>query len=162
MLDGLHTRGFKTNMGYKECGLMPTALVRAGGFYLDVGGSQYIIDGKIKLKTGTEIKEFTEGGLKFEDGTELAADVVVFCTGLRDSRHGVRILFGDEVAEKIKPAWGVNEEGEVSGIYADSGIEGLYQMMGNLAMGRFFSKHVALQIKAVEEGLFNVRYRSAV
>jgi NADH dehydrogenase FAD-containing subunit len=47
----------------------------------DVGGSQYIIDGKIKLKSGTEIKEFTQGGLKFKDGTELAADVVVFCTG---------------------------------------------------------------------------------
>ena len=46
-----------------------------------MGGSQYIIDGKIKLKGGTQIKEFTEGGLTFEDGTQLAADVVLFCTG---------------------------------------------------------------------------------
>ena len=48
---------------------------------LDIGRSQYIIDGKIKLKSGTEIKEFTEGGLTFEDGTQLQADVVLFCTG---------------------------------------------------------------------------------
>ena len=49
---------------------------------------------------------------------------------LDDPRHTVRTIFGDEVAEKIKPAWGIDEEGEVSGVWADSGIEGLYQMMG--------------------------------
>jgi len=48
---------------------------------LYIGGSQYIIAGKINLKSGSEIKEFTEGGLTFEDGTQLAADVVLFCTG---------------------------------------------------------------------------------
>jgi len=85
-------------MGYKDCGLIPSVIVEAGGYYmgshiysllfcisssigLDVGGSQYIIDGKINLKSGTSIKEFTEGGLTFEDGTQLAADVVIFCTG---------------------------------------------------------------------------------
>ena len=47
----------------------------------DVGGSQYIIDGKIKLKNDSQIKEFTENGLKFENGSELNTDVVVFCTG---------------------------------------------------------------------------------
>jgi len=47
-----------------------------------------------------------------------------------DPRQTVRAMFGDEVAEKIKPAWGVNEEGEVNGVWADSGIEGLYQMTG--------------------------------
>ncbi|KIM39336.1 hypothetical protein M413DRAFT_74877, partial [Hebeloma cylindrosporum] len=145
ILDGLNARGFKTNMGYKDCGLIPSVLAKAGGYYMDVGGSQYIIDGKIKVKGGTEIKEITEGGLTFEDGTQLAADVVLFCTGLSDPRHTVRTIFGDDVAEKIKPAWGVDEEGEINGVWADSGVHGLYQMMGNLAMCRFFSKHVALR-----------------
>ena len=40
-----------------------------------------IIDGKIKLKHGTNIERFTEKGLKFDDGSELNADVVVFATG---------------------------------------------------------------------------------
>ena len=48
---------------------------------LDVGGSQYIIDGRIKLKNDSQIQGFTEKGLKFEDGSELEADVVLFCTG---------------------------------------------------------------------------------
>lgn len=48
---------------------------------VDAGGSQLIIDGKIKLKNGSQIKMFNEQGLKFEDGSELPADVVVFATG---------------------------------------------------------------------------------
>lgn len=48
---------------------------------LDVGASQLIIDGKIKLKSGPQIERFTKTGLKFDDGSELAADVVLFATG---------------------------------------------------------------------------------
>ena len=39
------------------------------------------MDGKIKLKSGPQIEKFTEGGIKFDDGTELEADVVIFATG---------------------------------------------------------------------------------
>jgi hypothetical protein len=49
--------------------------------YADVGASQLIIDGKIKLKNDSQISEFTERGLKFDDGSELPVDVVVFATG---------------------------------------------------------------------------------
>jgi hypothetical protein len=49
--------------------------------YADVGASQLIIDGKIKLKNDSQISEFTERGLKFDDGSELPMDVVVFATG---------------------------------------------------------------------------------
>ena len=40
-----------------------------------------IIDGKIKLKNGTQVERFTPKGLRFADGSELAADVVLFATG---------------------------------------------------------------------------------
>lgn len=40
-----------------------------------------MIDGKIKLKSNADLEGFTETGLKFSDGSELPADVVVFCTG---------------------------------------------------------------------------------
>lgn len=40
-----------------------------------------IIDGKIKLKNNTQIERFTPTGLKFTDGSELEADVVLFATG---------------------------------------------------------------------------------
>lgn len=40
-----------------------------------------IIDGKIKLKNGTQVERFTEKGVRFADGSELEADVVMFATG---------------------------------------------------------------------------------
>jgi hypothetical protein len=47
----------------------------------DVGASQLIIDGKIKLKNDAQIDRFTEKGLEFADGSTLDADAVVFATG---------------------------------------------------------------------------------
>ena len=49
--------------------------------YLDTGGSKLIGEGKIKLKNHSPLAGFTETGLKFEDGSELQADVVIFATG---------------------------------------------------------------------------------
>ncbi|PPQ95455.1 hypothetical protein CVT26_008474 [Gymnopilus dilepis] len=178
ILDGLHKRGFRTNTGYKDCGLLFHVFTKAGGYYMgrlthlstvnhvkrgpstDVGGSQYIIDGKIKLKNDSQIKEFTENGLKFENGSELNTDVVVFCTGLGNPRDSIRRIFGNAVADKSTQIWGLNEEGEISGCYRDIGFSGLYNIQGNLAMCRFFSKTLALQIKAIEEGIFGSRYSS--
>ena len=74
ILDGLHA-DLRHTWGTRNVASSPSSLE------LDIGRSQYIVDGKIKLKSGTEIKEFTEGGLTFEDGTQLQADVVLFCTG---------------------------------------------------------------------------------
>jgi hypothetical protein len=48
---------------------------------VDVGASQLVIDGKIKLKNDSHIERFTKTGIKFQNGTELLADVVVFATG---------------------------------------------------------------------------------
>ena len=47
----------------------------------DVGACQMIIDGKIKVKSGTQIERFTPKGLKFADGSKLEADVVLYATG---------------------------------------------------------------------------------
>jgi len=49
--------------------------------FLDTGGSQLIADGKIKSKNGPLIERFAERGIKFDDGSELEADVVMFATG---------------------------------------------------------------------------------
>ena len=63
------------------CGfLLFSALVQVAS-QSDVGASQLIADGKIKLKNDSQIKEYTETGLLFEDGSQLPADVVVFATG---------------------------------------------------------------------------------
>ncbi|KAF8736700.1 hypothetical protein AX14_014110 [Amanita brunnescens Koide BX004] len=161
LLEGLRKRGFRTNKGYKDAsGLYLLAWTKGGGYYIENGSSQLIIDGKIKLKNDSQIKSFTENGLLFENGSELLADVVVFCTGFSDSRDGVRKICGDEVSDKCSPIGGLNAEGEVRGAWREiaSGYPNLWYMMGTLSLSRHYSKFLALQIKAKEEGMFGVRH----
>ena len=146
----------------------------------DVGASQMIIDGKIGLKNDSVFKEFTKTGMRFEDGSTLDADVVVFSTGLGDFRDGFREILGEELCGKVKQIWGLDGDGELKGAWRDIGVDNLWCMTGNLAMCRYHSRHVALrefvlrfiflrysdgidghertEIKAAKEGLFTGRY----
>ena len=75
---------------------------RGGGYYIDVGTSQLIADGKIKVKQGQEITEVKAHGLLFADGTELPADEIIFATGYQNMRGTARNMFGDELADRVK------------------------------------------------------------
>ncbi|KAF8143648.1 hypothetical protein K438DRAFT_1911041 [Mycena galopus ATCC 62051] len=165
LLEGLRKCGFKLNMGTMDAGFALSAWDRGGGYYIDVGASQLIIDGKIKLKNDSQIAEFTENGLRFGNGSEMAVDVVVFATGyVGDARDGVRKICGDAVGDKCKPIWGLNAEGEINGAWRDLGVPGLWLaiLTGNLALCRFHSSMLrSVKIKAMEEGVFGERYGAA-
>ncbi|KAF8872790.1 hypothetical protein CPB85DRAFT_1190492, partial [Mucidula mucida] len=158
LLDALRARGFKLNNGYKGAGQLLQFLTKKGGYYIDVGASQLIADGKIKLKSNSYMKKFTENGILFEDGTGLPADVVVFATGVGETKGGLKSIVGTEVADKCGPIWGLNSEGELYGVWRDLGVRGLWSATGHLAACRFHSKHLAMQIKALEAGLLKERY----
>ncbi|KAI6131180.1 FAD/NAD(P)-binding domain-containing protein [Pisolithus croceorrhizus] len=166
ILDGLRKVGFKLNMGEDGPGIIQLAMKRLGGYYVDDGASQKIIDGKIKLKADGHISRFTPTGLLFKDGSALNADVVVFATGYGDAREAYLQLLPADLHSAVQPIWGLNEEGELNSVSREVGghgpdadkVAGLWSLMGNLAMSRFFSKHVTLQIKAYQEGVFAERY----
>jgi hypothetical protein len=40
-----------------------------------------VVDGRIKVKSDSELDRFTENGLLFKDGSELQADVIILATG---------------------------------------------------------------------------------
>ncbi|TFK70712.1 FAD/NAD(P)-binding domain-containing protein [Pluteus cervinus] len=157
-LEGLHKVGFKTNLGPQGTGIFPLFWTKCGGYYIDTGGSKYIIDGSVKLKNDSQLASFDESGLVFENGSHLDADVVVFATGLGNAQDVIRKVCGPAVADKYGPVWGLNEEGELQGVWRDANVKGLWYMLGNFAFSRFHSKHVSLQIKAMEEGIFGERY----
>ncbi|KAI6046378.1 FAD/NAD(P)-binding domain-containing protein, partial [Pisolithus marmoratus] len=166
ILDGLRKVGFKLNMGDDDSGPAQLILKRGGGFYFDVGASQKIIDGKIKLKNNGSIARFTPSGLVFEDGSTLDADVVIFATGYADRRAAYLRLLPTRLHYAVQPLWGLDEEGELYSVAREIGgrgpqapqVAGLWAISGNLGTCRFHSKHVALQIKAYEEGIFGERY----
>ncbi|MCJ1449945.1 hypothetical protein MMC28_000273 [Mycoblastus sanguinarius] len=152
---GLEKAGFKLDSGPDESGFFMKYFQRGGGYYIDVGCSQLIIDGKIKVKQGQEITEVKPQGLLFADGTELKADEIVFATGYQNMRGTARKIFGDEIADQVKDVWGFDEEGELRTMWRRTGHPGFWFFGGNLALCRYFSRMLALQIKAMEEGLMN-------
>ena len=104
-----------------------------------------IIDGKIGLKHDSGIKGYTKTGLDFEDGSTLDADLVVFATGLDDYRDGLKKMLGEELGSKVKQIWGLDDSGEPRGAWRDIGVDNLWCMIGNLAMCKYHSQHVALR-----------------
>lgn len=153
-LQGLEKAGFKVDQGPDGAGLFFKYFQRGGGYYIDVGASKLIAEGKIKVKHGQEIDTVLPNGLRFADGTELEADEIVFATGYQNMRSQTRVMFGDEIADKVKDVWGFNEEGEMRTMWQNSGHPGFWFHGGNLSICRYYSRLLALQIKGIEEGLF--------
>jgi cation diffusion facilitator CzcD-associated flavoprotein CzcO len=153
VLNGLAKVGFKLDKGPDDAGLFIKYFQRGGGYYIDVGASQLIIDGKIKIKQGQEITQILPHGLEFADGTQLDANEIIFATGYQNMKTEARSILGDEVADRIGNVWGFDEEGEMRNIWRRSGHPGFWYMGGNLALCRYYSRLLALQIKALEEGI---------
>jgi cation diffusion facilitator CzcD-associated flavoprotein CzcO len=153
MLDGLRRAGFALDFGDDGSGIFLKYLRRGGGYYIDVGCSSLVAQGKIKIKQGVEIERFTTDGVVFTDGTSMRADIVVLATGYQNMRESARALLGDGVADRCGTVWGLDEEGELRTMWRSSGHPGLWFMGGNLHQCRHYSRFLALQIKAAVEGL---------
>lgn len=153
LLAGLEKAGFKIDQGPDDAGFFMKYFQRGGGYYIDVGCSQLIIDGKIKIKQGQEIEEVKPHGLLFADGTQLRADVIIFATGYENMRGTAGKIFGKELAERVNDVWGFDDEGELRTMWRRTGHPGFWFFGGNLALCRYFSRMLALQIKAMEEGI---------
>ncbi|KAJ7267700.1 hypothetical protein B0H12DRAFT_1098444, partial [Mycena haematopus] len=65
----------------------------------------------------------------------------------------MRGLFGDTVIDQTSFVWGLDGEGELNGCYRPSGYPGLWYAAGDFVTSRFYSKQLALEIKAIELGL---------
>jgi cation diffusion facilitator CzcD-associated flavoprotein CzcO len=116
-LDGLTKAGFKLDFGDDKSGIYRKYITRGGGYYIDVGCSQLIIDGKIKVQQSPNgISHFEPDGLVLADGTKLEADIVVLATGYDNMRTSARKIFGDTVADRCKDVWDLDEEGEVNAV----------------------------------------------
>ncbi|CAK7274517.1 hypothetical protein SEPCBS119000_006212 [Sporothrix epigloea] len=152
LLQGLQKAGFVLDSGHHGTGLFFKYFQRAGGYYIDVGASQLIAEGKIKIKSGQAVSRVTEDGVELADGTHLSADVVVFATGYQNMRTKTRELFGDKLADQTRDVWGLDQEGELRSAWRSSGQPGYWYVGGGLGVARYYSRLLALQIKAQELG----------
>jgi len=153
LLDGLRNKGFKLDYGENGTGWQFKYLTRGGGYYFNVGCSDLVIAGEIRLAQFSDIDGFVAEGARMRGGETIAADLIVLATGYKGQQHLVRNLFGDDVADRVGPIWDFGDNQELRNMYTRTAQPGLWLIAGSLAQSRINSKYLALQIKAVEVGL---------
>jgi len=151
--EALIARGFKFDCGEDGAGHQWKVRTRYGGYYLDAGCSKLIIDGEVGLLQYDRIERFTEKGALLKDGTLMEVDLIVMATGFVRQEVVVGRILGEAIAKKVGPVWGFGPDGEMSNMWKRTPQEGLWFVGGSFANCRTYSRYVALQIKAIEEGL---------
>ena len=153
LLGKLASVGFQLDFGEDDTGWQFKYLTRGGGYYFNVGASDLIADGHIKLIQNADIDAFTATGVSLKTGAHIPADLVVLATGYKKQEFLVAKLFGQDVADRVGPIWGFGDGLELRNMYRPTGQPGLWMIAGSFAQCRINSKYLALQIKAVEEAL---------
>jgi putative flavoprotein involved in K+ transport len=157
----LERAGFQHDWGEDNSGLFMKYLRRGSGYYIDVGASELVAGGQIKLVPG-QVDHLTEDAVVMEDGTELPADLVVYATGYESMNGFVADLVSQEMADKVGKVWGLGSgtakdpgpwEGEERNMWKPTQQDGLWFHGGNLHQSRHYSLYLALQLKARMEGL---------
>lgn len=162
LLARLNAAGFRTDLGEDGSGLLMKAIRTGSGYYIDVGCSELIASGEVKVRSGVEIARFTEDAAVLTDGSTLPADLVVYATGYLPMNEWVAEIISREVADLIGPNWGYGSgtrgdpgpwEGELRNMWKPLKQEALWFHGGNLHLSRHYSLYVALQLKARMEGI---------
>jgi putative flavoprotein involved in K+ transport len=158
----LEKAGFLLDFGVDGSGLFMKYLRRGSGYYIDVGASELVANGSIKLKSGVNIERINPKSVTLTDGTELPADLLVYATGYGSMNGWLADLISPEVADKVGKVWGLGSdtpkdpgpwEGELRNMWKPTQVPQLWIHGGNLHQSRHYSQFLALQLKARMEGL---------
>jgi len=158
----LGAAGFLLDYGDDDSGLFMKYLRRGSGYYIDVGASELVAGGDIKLESGVDVVRLTETGVVLTNGKELPADLVVYATGYGSMNGWAADLISQEVADKVGKVWGLGSnttkdpgpwEGEQRNMWKPTQQQALWFHGGNLHQSRHYSLYLALQLKARMEGL---------
>mgnify|MGYP001815507827 CR=1 FL=1 len=162
LYDRLEKAGFLLDFGEDGSGLFMKYLRRGSGYYIDVGASDLIADGKVKLVSGRQVERISETGVVLSDGTELPADLIVYATGYGSMNGWAAKIISQEVADKVGKCWGLGSdtkkdpgpwEGELRNMWKPTRQDALWFHGGNLHQSRHYSQFLSLQIKAREAGI---------
>jgi putative flavoprotein involved in K+ transport len=158
----LKKAGFMLDFGEDGSGLFMKYLRRGSGYYIDVGASELVADGKIKLKSGVGVKAIKENAVTFSDGSELKADLIVYATGYGSMNGWAAKLISKDVADKVGKCWGLGSgttkdpgpwEGELRNMWKPTHQKALWFHGGNLHQSRHYSQFLSLQLKARMENV---------
>ena len=166
----LEKAGFLLDFGDDGSGLFMKYLRRGSGYYIDVGASELVANGSIKLRSGVNIERINPKSVTLSDGTELPADLIVYATGYGSMNHWLADLVSPEVADRVGKVWGLGSsttkdpgpwEGELRNMWKPTNQQQLWIHGGNLHQSRHYSQFLSLQLKARYEGLDTPVYGQA-
>jgi len=166
----LEQAGFMLDFGVDGSGLFMKYLRRGSGYYIDVGASELVADGRVKLKSGVNIVKINSKSVVLSDGTELEADLIIYATGYGSMNQWLADLISPEVADKLGKVWGLGSdtpkdpgpwEGELRNMWKPTQVPHLWVQGGNLHQNRHYSQFMGLQLKARYEGLETPVYELA-
>lgn len=168
----LSRAGFMLDFGDDESGLFMKYVRRGSGYYIDVGASELIANGTIKLKStpGLGVERIEADAVVLTDGSRLPADLIVYATGYGSMNGWAAKLISQQVADKVGRCWGLGSgttndpgpyEGELRNMWKPTQQQNLWFHGGNLHQSRHYSLYLALQLKARFEGLDTDVYRLA-
>jgi len=152
LLDALRTAGFELRFGEDDTGFHMLYLRRGGGYYLNVGCSDLIATGAIRIVQHRNVERFSPCGLQLKDGSTVPADLVVLATGFDNQQENVRRLLGDEIADRVGPIWGFDENHVMRNMWKRTPQDGFWVMGGSLIDARLNSTFLALEILAELRG----------
>ena len=150
---GLREVGQKLTIGHDNTGWSMKLFRDAAGYYLNIGASEALIEGKIKLLDFDGIERFVPEGVSLKGGGVIPLDVVVLATGYHDLSNDIEALLGPDVAQKVGRCVGVAEDGEYRTMSRPTAQPHLWLMNGGIVDARKSSDILALQIVAQMEGL---------
>ena len=169
LYEGLSSVGFLHDFGEDGSGIHCAYLRRGSGYYIDVGASQLLIDGRIRLKSPMTIERIGRKSVLLTDGSELPAELIVYATGYGSMNQWAEAVISKEVADKVGKVWGLGSGtrhdpgpwvGELRNMWKPTQQEQLWFHGGNLMQARHYSLYLALQLKARYEGLSTLVYRA--
>jgi putative flavoprotein involved in K+ transport len=153
LLSKLRESGFRVSTdGLLRRSLTPPAL---GGYYINQGASELIIEGRVKVVAGGVVDLYSDG-VVLADGTRIEADLVVTCAGFHTTVDILRPVIGDEIADQLSASWvldHVKRGGEHGVVFGESGIPNMWLAAGGMHQTRLYSSYLALKIAALERNL---------
>jgi cation diffusion facilitator CzcD-associated flavoprotein CzcO len=153
LLTRLERAGFRLEFGEDGTGWPLKFRSRGGGYYFNVGCSELIADGKIRLIQASDIEGFAADGLRLKNGSNLKAELLVLATGYQGPDHLLGELFGAAVAQRVGRVWGFDPTTqELRNMRTRTGQSGLWFTGGAFSQARIYSRFIALQIAAIEAG----------
>lgn len=153
LLDALEEKGFKLEWGPEGTGIIGAHMMGRDSYQINIGASELVADGSVKLKSGVELAEIKDGNtVVFTDGSETEADLILFATGYEQLWDHIRPTLGS-AAQNVDKVYGRAPDNEYANVWRRSAQPGLWFGTGFLGMVRFHSKFMTLLIKAIEEGI---------